>query len=354
MDHHVDCPVEVFDELDHRGRLCAAGVCRLALEPGNTIELTKFVAYGWSSQRAACSPCATRRACCACVTAGRTGWDELLPASSARYWTISGRVPTSSWTEPPSFNRRRASACSTRSRRAGARAEERAIAAKGLTGTGYDGHAFWDTETFVLPVLTATAPHAARDALLWRYSTIDLARDRAKALNLRGAAFLVADHPRTGVLGLLAGGDRGPARQRRHCAGCRAVRALDGRYGLRSATSLLPLLVETARLWDSVGYDGDDGKFHIDVVTGPDEYTAIVDDNAYIEPDCRTESRRGSRRRAPLAGWRRRPGRPRCRDRSVAWTVADRHGAALRRGPPGPRAGSGLHRSPGLGLREDR
>ena len=41
---------------------------------------------------------------------------------------------------------------------AGARGERRAIAAKGLTGPGYDGHAFWDTETFVLPVLTYTAP----------------------------------------------------------------------------------------------------------------------------------------------------------------------------------------------------
>ena len=47
---------------------------------------------------------------------------------------------------------------------AGARAEGRAIAAKGLTGTGYDGHAFWDTETFVLPVLTYTAPRAAASA----------------------------------------------------------------------------------------------------------------------------------------------------------------------------------------------
>ena len=55
---------------------------------------------------------------------------------------------------------------------AGARAENRAIPAKGLTGPGYDGHAFWDTETFVLPVLTLTAPDAAANALRWRHSTI--------------------------------------------------------------------------------------------------------------------------------------------------------------------------------------
>ena len=72
---------------------------------------------------------------------------------------------------------------------AGARAEQRAIGAKGLTGPGYDGHTFWDTERFVLPVLTYTAPRAAADALRWRHSTLDLARERASQLGLAGAAF---------------------------------------------------------------------------------------------------------------------------------------------------------------------
>ena len=71
---------------------------------------------------------------------------------------------------------------------ASARAEGRAIAAKGLTGPGYDGHAFWDTETFVLPVLIYTTPGAAREALRWRHSTLPLARERAAQLGLRGAA----------------------------------------------------------------------------------------------------------------------------------------------------------------------
>ena len=62
---------------------------------------------------------------------------------------------------------------------AGDRAEQRPIPAKGLTGTGYDGHTFWDTETFVLPVLTYTVPDVAADALRWRHSTLDMARERA-------------------------------------------------------------------------------------------------------------------------------------------------------------------------------
>ena len=72
---------------------------------------------------------------------------------------------------------------------AAARAESRPIAAKGLTGPGYDGHAFWDTETFVLPVLTLTAPDAAADALRWRHSILERARQQAPQLRLRGAAF---------------------------------------------------------------------------------------------------------------------------------------------------------------------
>ena len=72
---------------------------------------------------------------------------------------------------------------------ASARAERRGIPSKGLTGTGYDGHVFWDTEVFVLPVLTYTAPHAAADALRWRASIMKLAKERAAELGLDGAAF---------------------------------------------------------------------------------------------------------------------------------------------------------------------
>ena len=82
---------------------------------------------------------------------------------------------------------------------AGARSEGRAVAAKGLTGPGYDGHSFWDSEMFVLPVLTATAPTAAADALDWRYSIIDLAVERAQTLGHRGAPPSLAHHRRRGV-----------------------------------------------------------------------------------------------------------------------------------------------------------
>ena len=79
---------------------------------------------------------------------------------------------------------------------AGARAEQRPIPAKGLTGTGYDGHTFWDTETFVLPVLTYTHPTAVADALRWRAMTLDI--------NPEWVTFNFFGHPDSGHPGRLA------------------------------------------------------------------------------------------------------------------------------------------------------
>jgi alpha,alpha-trehalose phosphorylase len=163
---------------------------------------------------------------------------------------------------------------------AAARAEQRAIPAKGLTGTGYDGHAFWDSESFVLPLLTATAPYAAADALRWRWSTMDLARERARMLRLDGVTFpwrTIRGHECSaywpaGTAAMHVNADVAVA----------AARYLwwtdDEDFG---RTYALPLLVETARLYMSLGYFGDDGQFHLDGITGPDEYTAVCDDNVY-------------------------------------------------------------------------
>src|ERR1700712_4899559 len=91
--------------------------------------------------------------CTAPATAdGRGCWTRSGPT-----WTTSGRTPTSRW-------------------------RATATPSKGLTGTGYDGHAFWDTEGYVLPVLTYTLPHAVADSLRWRASTLELARERAAEL----------------------------------------------------------------------------------------------------------------------------------------------------------------------------
>src|SRR6185503_10823702 len=149
------------------------------------LGLTKFVAYGWSGQRSAAALRDQVDAALAAVL--YTGWDGLVAEQRqylAEFWDgadveVDGDMEVQQAVRFGLFH----------VLQAGARSEGRAIAAKGLTGPGYDGHAFWDTESFVLPVLTATLPGAVAGALHWRQSTLDLAISRAQLLGLRGAAF---------------------------------------------------------------------------------------------------------------------------------------------------------------------
>jgi alpha,alpha-trehalose phosphorylase len=163
---------------------------------------------------------------------------------------------------------------------AGAEAGPHPIAAKGLTGNGYDGHTLWDTEAFVLPVLTYTHPACAGLALRWRHSTLDAARDRARELRLAGASFpwrtitgpeCSAYWP-AGTAALHVNGDIAAAVLRYHAA------TGDDDF-MREAGR--EILTETARLWRQVSHTDDDGVAHIAGVTGPDEYSALMDDNVY-------------------------------------------------------------------------
>ncbi len=163
---------------------------------------------------------------------------------------------------------------------AGARAEGRAIPAKGLTGPGYDGHAFWDTETFVLPVLTYTAPEAVAHALRWRHSTLPMARERAAQLGLAGATF-----PWRTITGAECSGYWPAGTDAFHIGADIAdavVRYVEVTGDERFERDVgLDLLVETARLWRSLGHHDVQGRFRIDGVTGPDEYSAVADNNLY-------------------------------------------------------------------------
>ncbi len=162
----------------------------------------------------------------------------------------------------------------------GARAERRAIPSKGLTGAGYDGHTFWDTEGFVLPVLTYTMPGAAADALRWRHSILGLARERAELLGLGGAAFPwrtirgqeCSGYWPAGTAAFHINADIAEAVMRYHRA------TADDQF-LEEVG--LELLVETARLWISLGHHDRNGRWHLPGVTGPDEYSAVADDNVF-------------------------------------------------------------------------
>src|SRR5206468_3275538 len=135
-------------------------------------------------------------------------------------------------------------------------------------------------ETFVLPVLTYTAPDCVADALRWRHSILDLARDRARDLGLRGAAF-----PWRTIRGEECSGYWPASTAAFHINADIAeavLRYVSAAGDVRLEQSVgAELLIETARLWASLGHHDRGGEFRIDGVTGPDEYSALADNNLY-------------------------------------------------------------------------
>ncbi|GLZ38831.1 glycosyl hydrolase family 65 protein [Actinokineospora sp. NBRC 105648] len=275
MDHELEANEGLRTEIaceDDLARLTAA----VDVEIGEVLRLTKYIGYGWSSTRSA--PALRAQVEAALAGARQTGWDGLV-AEQREYlddfWEVAdveidGDEELQQALRLGLFH----------ILQAGARGESRAIPGKGLTGPGYDGHAFWDTETFVLPVLTYTVPDAARDALGWRHSTIDLAKERARVLGKAGAAFpwrsingqeCSAYWP-AGTAAFHVSADIADAVARYHAA------TQDADFDRAQGTELL---VETARLWASLGHHDPHDGFRIDGITGPDEYTAVVDNNIY-------------------------------------------------------------------------
>ena len=245
--------------------------------PGKPLRILKLIAYGWSAQRSA--PALRDQVAAAAAGAIHIGWDGLLAQQRAYLDDFWDRADVEIEGDPELQQAIRFGLFHTL--QAGARGEQRAIAAKGLTGPGYDGHTFWDTEMYVLPVLTYTAPHAAADALALAPRN---ARSRPRAgphARPEGRRVPVADDPRPGVLELLAGGHGGVSHQRRHRrAPSRGISGPPDDPEFERNIGL-ELLVETARLWRSLGHHDATGAFRIDGVTGPDEYRAVADNNVY-------------------------------------------------------------------------
>ncbi len=246
------------------------------VNPGERLRVVKFVAYAWSGLR---SENALRDQVASALSQARfSGWDGLVADQAAyltEFWDsadvqVEGDAELQQAVRFALFH----------VLQAGARAERRAIPAKGLTGPGYGGHTFWDTEMYVLPVLTYTQPAAAADALKWRHSTLDRAKDRATELHLRGAAF-----PWRTIRGEECSGYWPAGTAAFHVnadIAAAVVRYIDATGDVDFERDFgLELLVEIARLFMSLGHHDEQGGWHIDGVTGPDEYSAIADDNVY-------------------------------------------------------------------------
>lgn len=184
---------------------------------------------------------------------------------------------------------------------ASARAEGQGIAAKGVSGSGYGGHYFWDTEIYVMPFLTYTMPWAARNALRFRYTLLDSARHRARELSQKGALYpwrTINGHEASAYYAA------GTAQYHIDADIAYALSQYVGATGDEEflAREAVDIFVETARLWADIGFWRDDHAglggertFHIHGVTGPDEYTTVVNDNLYTNVLARFNLRRAAR-----------------------------------------------------------
>ncbi len=281
VDHVLEAPpdVELSVTLDADvGEAVLTGDAR----PGVPIRIIKYITY--QSSRSA--PTAELVARCARTLdrAVRDGRDALLESQRSeldRFWDTADVVVTSR--EGPAWTARVRQAirwnlfqlC-----QATWRVEGAGVPAKGLTAQAYEGHYFWDTEVYVLPFLAFTQPRIARNLLRFRHSMLPRARARARELSQNGALF-----PWRTINGdeASAAYQAGTAQYHLNADIAFAVRryvntSADGDFLVEAGAELL---VETARMWEDLGFYADDGHFHLHSVTGPDEYTTVVNDNTY-------------------------------------------------------------------------
>ena len=165
---------------------------------------------------------------------------------------------------------------------AAGRADGQGVPAKGVSGSGYEGHYFWDSEVYVAPFLSFTSPDLARNLMRFRSRMLPAARHRARELSQRGALF-----PWRTISGEEASAYYAAGTAQVHID-ADVVHALvqyvnasgDVGFLLRDG---LPILVETARLYADLGFWRNNGErsFHIHGVTGPDEYTTVVNNNLF-------------------------------------------------------------------------
>ncbi|MEM8903695.1 MAG: glycosyl hydrolase family 65 protein [Actinomycetota bacterium] len=252
-------------------------------QPGRVIRLTKYAAYHTSrgvpaaelADRCERTLARARSAGRDELTTGQRRWlDDFWAAGDVR---IEGAPKVQQAVRWNLFQIAQASA----------RVDGMGVPAKGLTGQGYEGHYFWDMDVFVQPYLSYAQPVVARNLLRFRHHMLDDARRRAAEMNQRGALF-----PWRTINGEEASAYYAAGTAQYHInadivyALHRYLKA-SGDDELRAGSGA-ELLVETARMWEDLGFHREaDGRFHIHGVTGPDEYTTVVNDNLYTNAMAR-------------------------------------------------------------------
>lgn len=171
--------------------------------------------------------------------------------------------------------------------------ERVSIGAKTLSGLGYKGHVFWDTELFVLPPLTLTQPQIGRNLLMYRYHNLQGARNKAKANGYEGAMF-PWESTDTGEETTPQWSDVQPDGSRiriwtgdseQHISTDIAYAvwqfwrwtgddAFFARYGAE-------VILDTAVFWGS-RVEEKNGRFEISQQIGPDEYHENIDNSVFV------------------------------------------------------------------------
>ena len=350
MDHIVDGPDGTVVGLRHQRADLARMTRQLpSSRPGRRLKVDKLLAYGWSSSRSL--P--------ACATRSTPRWRRRSAPAGTGSDTTSASTSTTSGTAPTSRSRATASSAGGPLRalpvlQAGARAERRAIPAKGLTGPGYDGHTFWDTESFVLPLLTLhrTARRGRRAAAgATRRSTSRGSEPSSSAWRVRRS--------------------RGGRSAAQECSGYWPAGTAAFHINADIADAVLrymppPATRSSARGPGSSCWSRPPGSGARSGTTTP---TGVLphrrSDRArrvlgarrrqrLHEPDGGAEPARAADLRRAASARGRRARRRRAR-RSRAWRdAADRDARALRRRARRPPAGRGLHRATARGTSSDR
>jgi len=155
------------------------------------------------------------------------------------------------------------------------------IAAKGMSGEGYEGHYFWDTETFIMPFFTLTNPDLSKMLLRYRYSTLSKAKENARLLGHKNGALF----PWRTITGRECSGYFVSGSAAYHINADIAYAFIN--YYITTGDldfmreAGMEVLMETSRLWMDLGCYDSNGNFCLNVVTGPDEYTCMVNNNYY-------------------------------------------------------------------------
>jgi alpha,alpha-trehalose phosphorylase len=277
IDHAVesdaDATVESSAMDDH-----AAVVVLADLDAGQSLRLSKFAAYHWgdSDQNGRLAARARRTL----DRALRDGYDRVEAAQRRdveRFWRrsdieVEGAPEIQVAVRFNLFQLMQATA----------RGEGLGVPAKGVTGRGYEGHYFWDTEVYVVPFLAHTNPQWAKQVLEFRVGMLDAARRRAREVGHAGALY-----PWRTISGDEASAWYAAGTAQYHINADIAYAMHQYNRVTGDLAFMLDqgaeVLVETARFWMELGYFDErrDGRFSIMGVTGPDEYTTVVDNNAY-------------------------------------------------------------------------